>query len=546
VTKQVVIYARNSTRQQEQAETIETQLDFIRNDKLTVERWGQAETLYLDRGVSGYRKPLWERPGGKRLLLDAKAGLIDTVIVYRFDRLGRKLVDVLQAIEELANAEATIWDSKQGRVIDSKTPEARLLLNMMASFGEFERDLTAGRTWDGLNRKYKAGGLLPNYAQYGYKWSELTPEGRKVKGAKLVIDAEEANTVRRIYRLAETTSVTGIAKILNAEGVRFSCKSPGRQQMHQRTSRLWEYRDITKIITDPIYNGVIEWGRTVAGSERFPISYSHDVPELQIIPSEEWHRAQRLHTQRMEQPAKSAASEHIYSGKLRCWRCGGRTVFQAGFYICRAYHEHGKVGCEGFHIKEETVTAAVIPFIADLLESKLGIRNYLRQEAYKMTQEEDVQVQRLTGRKQKAEVQLANTQQLAIDGLLSPTEARPKIEEYRETIASVERDLATISRGSAIRKELADAVAAISEDLKGSLERLKPPILQQVIRQIFEKFSVKTEGRSTAVRGWVASYEFKTELQALLATGFHIEATCGHITRSYSSQLGCSPPPQAR
>src|SRR5919205_2411009 len=87
-TPRVALYARVSTEDQAERQTVQAQLDFLR--KLAdLHHWVVAGE-YVDDGVSG-TVPLDQRPDGKRLLEDAAARRFGTVVLYRLDRLGRKV-----------------------------------------------------------------------------------------------------------------------------------------------------------------------------------------------------------------------------------------------------------------------------------------------------------------------------------------------------------------------------------------------------------------------------------------------------------------------
>src|SRR2546422_582066 len=99
------IYARVSSEEQRERQTIQTQREFA---KRYCDRLGIAiADSYSDDGISG-TLPLERRPEGARLLADANAGKIDLVLVYRVDRLGREAWVTLKAMHDLENAGAKV------------------------------------------------------------------------------------------------------------------------------------------------------------------------------------------------------------------------------------------------------------------------------------------------------------------------------------------------------------------------------------------------------------------------------------------------------
>src|ERR671935_2353446 len=93
----VVIYARTSTDAQKGRQTAETQVEACR--RLLATRGGSLLGVFCDEGVSGTR-PLRERPSGRRVLQLCATGVVDTLLVFRLDRLSRRLGDVIDELED--------------------------------------------------------------------------------------------------------------------------------------------------------------------------------------------------------------------------------------------------------------------------------------------------------------------------------------------------------------------------------------------------------------------------------------------------------------
>jgi DNA invertase Pin-like site-specific DNA recombinase len=142
------IYARVSTLDQEP----ENQLAELRR---YVEARGWSAAEYVDKGVSGAKD---RRPALDRMMVDAKRRTIDAVVVWRLDRFGRNLRHLVTAIEEL-NATGVTFISL-GESIDTSSPSGRLLLGVLGSFAEFERERLRERVLAGLHRARSAGTRL--------------------------------------------------------------------------------------------------------------------------------------------------------------------------------------------------------------------------------------------------------------------------------------------------------------------------------------------------------------------------------------------------
>jgi len=142
------IYARVSTADQ----TCENQLIDLRR-YCAARGWDATE--YVDTGVSGAKD---RRPALDQLTADARRRKVDTVVVWRLDRFGRNLRHLITTIEDL-NAAGVSFVS-MGENIDTASPTGRLLLGIMGSFAEFERERIRERIHAGLARARRQGQKL--------------------------------------------------------------------------------------------------------------------------------------------------------------------------------------------------------------------------------------------------------------------------------------------------------------------------------------------------------------------------------------------------
>lgn len=153
--KDVAIYPRVSSDDQQERETIQSQIEFAIKycelHGLNIVDW------YKDDGVSG-TIPLDERPEGKRLLEDAKAGKFKSVLIYNMKRLGRKARVTLDAIYQLEEYGVTIKSMTEP--FDTSTPMGRFVITVLAGQAEFDRDTLLETFWHGANRVARQGQWL--------------------------------------------------------------------------------------------------------------------------------------------------------------------------------------------------------------------------------------------------------------------------------------------------------------------------------------------------------------------------------------------------
>ncbi len=144
-----------------------------------------------------------------RLLTDIEAGNVDHIVVYKIDRLTRALSDFAKIVDRLDAARASSVSVTQS--FNTATSMGRLTLNMLLSFAQFEREVTAERIRDKIAASKKKGFWMGGTVPFGYQ-----PAGRSLK-----IDETEAPIVRHIYELYhDLGSVRAVAERAEKQGYR--------------------------------------------------------------------------------------------------------------------------------------------------------------------------------------------------------------------------------------------------------------------------------------------------------------------------------------
>ena len=186
------IYTRKSTEEglQQEFNSLDAQREaaeaYITSQKH--EGWQVIPYPYDDGGYTGANI---DRPALQKLLADIKRRVIDCVVVYKVDRLSRSLLDFARVME--------IFD-KEGVSFVSVTQQfnttnsmGRLTLNILLSFAQFEREIISERTRDKLSAARRKGKWIGGHPVLGY---DIDP-----KGGKILINPEEAERVRAIYKV---------------------------------------------------------------------------------------------------------------------------------------------------------------------------------------------------------------------------------------------------------------------------------------------------------------------------------------------------------
>jgi DNA invertase Pin-like site-specific DNA recombinase len=232
------------------------------------EGWVALREQYDDGGVSG---GTLERPGLKALMQDIEDGLVDVVVVYKIDRLSRSLDDFAKLVEVFDRTGVTFVSVTQQ--FNTTTSMGRLTLNILLSFAQFEREVTAERIRDKVAASRKKGIWMGGVPPYGYR----------VENRKLVIDPERAEHVRWMFaRFVEIGSTTELARQLTQRGL----ATPNGNRMDKK----YLYR---------VLNNRAYIGEAVHKGDSYP--GEHEA----IIAKETWDK---VHTILQKSPRKRAAN----------------------------------------------------------------------------------------------------------------------------------------------------------------------------------------------------------------------------------------------
>jgi len=242
--KRCAVYCRVSSdeRLDQSFNSIDAQKEaghaFIKSQ--THEGWIAVADDFDDGGFSGGNM---ERPALRRLLADIEAGRIDIVVVYKIDRLSRSLADFARMVEVFDRCGVSF--SAVTQQINSATSMGRLMLNVLLSFAQFEREVTGERIRDKIAASKAKGMWMGGPLPLGYD----------VQNRLLVVNEAEAAVVRRIFAdFARDRSTTHMVRNYAAEGIR------------TKTGRTFCKQSIYKLLHNRMYLGeIVHKGRYYPG-----------------------------------------------------------------------------------------------------------------------------------------------------------------------------------------------------------------------------------------------------------------------------------------
>ena len=323
------------------------------------EGWNLIPEIYDDGGISG---GTLERPALQRLLVDVAAGKIDIIVVYKVDRLTRSLLDFAKLVEALDKSGTSFVSITQS--FNTTTSMGRLTLNMLLSFAQFEREVTAERIRDKISASKARGMWMGGTPPLGYR-----PDGRI-----LAIIDDHAEIVRDIYRrYLELGNVRPLAEQLATAGINTPQRTSGagRDFGGCRFSR----GQIYSILRNPIYVGDIPHHGKIYKGQHPP-----------IIDREMWDQVQTLMTshvqgeRRTRSPHASILAglmvDHAGEPMLATHASKGKVRYR--YYVSRSL-QHGDPDSKasGVRLPAREIEAVVAEQVAQFFDDPLLIASRL-------------------------------------------------------------------------------------------------------------------------------------------------------------------------
>lgn len=240
----VGIYTRVSTDEQVDGFSLSAQQS--RCEALAVAKGWDVGQIYSDLARSG--KDL-KRPQYEAMIKDLEAGLIQGVIIFKLDRLSRSPKDTYSIIEQFNKSKWALCSVSES--LDISSPAGVMLVQVLASFAQYERATIKARMVEGFEEKRKQGGKVggDEAGLFGYK---------REKGV-IVIDEAEAQVIRKIFQLRkEGKTQQAIADILKSENAIQRKSKSGKGWTQVQVNRQLQKESIYKGIPKAeIYGGFV-------------------------------------------------------------------------------------------------------------------------------------------------------------------------------------------------------------------------------------------------------------------------------------------------
>lgn len=312
--KRCAIYTRKSTnaRLEHEVNSLTTQRE-ICSAYISSQRyrgWAALARCYDDGGHSGSGL---ERPALAELMHDIEAGEIDTVVVYKIDRLTRSLLDFVRLIEIFDRRGVGLVSVSQA--FDTADSMGRMILNVLLTFSQFERELIAERVRDSIRTRKRHGRIHGGLAPFGYDY---------LHGELQVVEVE-AEIVRFIFAaFLQHGTYTAAMTAVREAGLRSSCKTSRNGTM--RGGKPMSPGSVYNILRNPIYVGEIRGHDRTWPGRHAP-----------IIDRTTWDAACALAATRTRKGPDALGTNHILAGIL--WDDLGRhMLLDLNWADGRPYH----------------------------------------------------------------------------------------------------------------------------------------------------------------------------------------------------------------
>ena len=362
ITLRCAIYTRKSTEEglEQEFNSLDAQREacaaFITSQ--VGQGWKELPKLYDDGGISG---GTMERPALFSLLADIKGGKVDVVVVYKIDRLTRSLMDFAKIVEVFdAHKVSFVSVTQQFNTLSSM---GRLTLNVLLSFAQFEREVTAERIRDKVAASKSKGMWMGG----------PTPIGYIVKEKKLIIDPISAETVRQIYaKYAEFGSVRKLKEHLDSIGL--LSKHRIRKDGTPSGGKSFGRGHLQWILANPIYAGLMTHKGKISNGQHEAI-IAHDMWDAtQLLMTNKAPRERKDHNTNPNPNINKTNSAALLSGILYdetgdrvSPSFANKTGIRYRYYVSMRLLHQGKKDSSGWRLPAKRLEDVVLKELGLLL-----------------------------------------------------------------------------------------------------------------------------------------------------------------------------------
>ena len=493
----VTFYARVSTDQDEQINSLENQVQYYTELIQSRPNW-RFVPGYVDEGISGGSTK--KRDNFNRMIRDAKAGVFDFIITKEISRFSRSTLDSIRYTQELLDYNVGVFFQNDN--INTLDTDSEFRLVIMAGVAQDEIRKLSERLKFGFRQAIKNGHVLGNDKLYGYD----------KKDCVLTVNEEEAEIIRIIFDLYGNQRL----------GTRTISKRLMELGYTSREGNTFNTLTIRHILENPKYKG---W---YCGNKSQSVDYrtkrnvlldesewvTYPDPSIPAIVSEElWNRANALYKRRREEMKSHSSglsfhNRYPYSAKIYCEEHGTtfhRQVIQTKkgqqeVWQCKVYRSHGRAACPAPQIRSSDLDVILSDIFKELVRDKEKIIDSLVTVLTNIPKEVDYGKLRCQVENEMDDLERKKNRllDLSIAGALTVEEFKERNDAFNAQIQECQGKLTAIRQEEENQSSEELDIPAIRQALDEAL-RFTGEIDTALVATILDKVVVKKESTKDAI-----------------------------------------------
>ena len=494
----VTFYARVSTDQDEQINSLENQVQYYTELIQSKPNW-KFVPGYVDEGISGGSTK--KRDNFNRMIRDAKAGMFDFIITKEISRFSRSTLDSIRYTQELLDYNVGVFFQNDN--INTLDTDSEFRLVIMAGVAQDEIRKLSERLKFGFRQAIKNGHVLGNDKLYGYD----------KKDCVLTVNEEEAEIIRIIFDLYGNQRL----------GTRTISKRLMELGYTSREGNAFNTLTIRHILENPKYKGWYCGNKSQSVDYRTKRNILLDESEWvtypdpsipAIVPEELWNRANALYKRRREEMKSHSSglsfhNRYPYSTKIYCEEHGTtfhRQVIQTKkgqqeVWQCKVYRSHGRAACSAPQIRSSDLDFILSDIFKELILDKQKIIDSLVTVLTNIPKEVDYGKLRCQVENEMDDLERKKNRllDLSIAGALTVEEFQERNDAFNARILACQGKLTAIRQEEESRSSEELDIPAIRQALDRALS-FTGDVDTALVATILDRVVVKRESTKDAIR----------------------------------------------
>jgi site-specific DNA recombinase len=511
----ICLYARVSSEEQKEGQTIDSQIAEL--ERFAKQRAWRVVDVYRDEGRSG---AIMARPELDRLRDDATKGLFEVVLINDVDRLARDVAHLGVIKRDLERKKIRLIFRK---LPSDESPTNNLMVNILGSFAEFERELILDRTRRG--RRYKVEvrkKFLGSIAPYGFRY--IPKDASADSQGRLEIEPNEADVVREMYRWVAEEGLSGrkVVKRLNQLKIQ-----------PRKKARKWAKSSVMRILRSEVYRGIWYYNKYESCEPQRARAYPFDyatlaktslrqrskqewIPlqlplSLRMVESRLWRQVQQQLDRNITFSPRNEKHQYLLKGLVHCGGCGAAYVGDPSrgrfFYRCSQR-------CKKFPtIVEDTLNNTVWEAVKEIIARPSIVVNQIKKQMAEVEKKlgahktEKEQIEKRLEELSREESRILDVYR---EGVITAAQLGAQLEKIESQRNQLDHERATSS------SERAPSFGQVRSSINHSCELVKKTILtlkfrekQQLLRILLKE--IVFEGNQVRISGRIPHYDRRQE-----------------------------------